>query len=73
MTTARGDWDLEEWALMVHWPRDRDGWRELERPALLREADGSRNDLRQILERLGLVAEPARQEDRPGNEGRMCV
>ena len=54
---------------MVHWPRDRDGWRELERLALL-EADESRNDPRQTLERLGLVAETARQRDRPGNEGR---
>jgi hypothetical protein len=56
--------------LMVRWTRDRDGWRELERPALLREADGSRNDPRQILARLGLGAEPARQGDHPGNEGR---
>jgi hypothetical protein len=69
MATARGDGDLEKWALMVRWTRDRDGWRELERLALL-EADGSRKDPRQILERLGLVAETARQGDRPGNEGR---
>ena len=65
MATARGDWDLEKWALMVRWTRDRDGWRELERLALL-EADGSRNDPRQILARLGLIAEPARQRDHPG-------
>src|SRR5512147_1292717 len=65
MATARGERDLEKWALMVRWTRDRDGWRELERLALL-EADESRNDPRQTLERLGLVAETARQRDRPG-------
>ena len=69
MATARGERDLEKWALMVRWTRDCDGWRELERLALL-EADESRNDPRQTLERLGLVAETARQRDRPGNEGR---
>src|SRR5512135_3727024 len=65
MATARGDWDLEEWAWMARWPRDRDEWRELERLALL-EADGARNNPRQILDRLGLIAETARQGDRPG-------
>ena len=68
IATARGDWDLEKWALMVRWTRDRDGWRELERLALL-EADESRKDPRQILEWIGLVAETARQRDRLGNEG----
>jgi hypothetical protein len=55
---------------MVHWSRDRDGWRELERLALLREVDGTRKDPRQILARLGLVAETVRQGDRAGYEGR---
>ena len=55
MATARGERDLEKWALMVRRTRDCDGWRELERLALL-EADESRNDPRQTLERLGLVA-----------------
>jgi hypothetical protein len=70
MATTREDWDLEEWALMVRWPRDRDGWREFERLALLREVDGTRNDPRWMLARLGLVAETARQGDRAGYEGR---
>jgi hypothetical protein len=70
MATAREGWDLEEWALMVRRPRDRDGWRELERLALLREVDGTRNDPRRVLARLGLVAEAARQGDRAGPEGR---
>ena len=68
MATARGERDLEKWALMVRWTRDCDGWRELERLALL-EADESRNNPRQTLERLGLVAETARQRERPDNEG----
>jgi hypothetical protein len=55
---------------MVHWPRGRGGWRELERLALLREVDGTRNDPRRILARLGLVAEAARQGDRASSEGR---
>ena len=67
MATVRGDWDLVERALMVRWPRDRDGWREIERLALL-EADGARNNLRRILDRLGLIAETARQGNRSGNE-----
>jgi hypothetical protein len=67
MTTARGDRDLEERALVARWPRDRDGWREIERLALL-EADGARNNPRRILDRLGLIAETARQGDRSGNE-----
>ena len=65
MATARGEGDLEKWALMVRWTRDCGDWRELERLALL-EADESRNDPRQILARLGLVAEPARQREHPG-------
>jgi hypothetical protein len=57
MATAREHGDLEKRALMARWTRDCDGWRELERLALI-EADESRNDPRQILARLGLVAEP---------------
>lgn len=66
MATAEEDRNLEKWALMVRWTRDCDGWRELERLALL-EADEGRTDPRQILARLGLVAEPAWQRERPGD------
>ncbi len=65
MATAREDGDLEKWALMVRWTRDCDDWRELERLALI-EADESQNDPRQMLARLGLGDEPARQREHPG-------
>jgi hypothetical protein len=59
MATARGNRDLERWALLVRWSRDRGGWRALERLAL-RETDGTWEDPRQILGQLGLVTKAAR-------------